>query len=71
MSTDITLDELMAWDKEDNVLVREVDPMTEEISFRCDEDPHNYTWWCPPDCGTGTKPTDRYICLKNNIEWSV
>lgn len=68
---DITLDELMEWDKKDNVLVREVDGITEEISFRCDEDPHNYEWWCPPTCGTCVPLSGRVTCWKNKIEWDV
>ena len=61
----------MEWDKEDNVLVREVNGVTEEIIFRCDEDPHNYEWWCPPDCGTCMPPSGKITCLKNKIEWDV
>ena len=61
----------MKWDKEDNVLVREYNQETDEFYFRYDEDPHNYEWWYPPTCGTGTQPDGKYICLKNKIEWDV
>lgn len=69
---EITLDELIEWDKKENhVLVKT--PTIDEINFVYlpDKDPHNYVWWCPPDCGTGTNPDDKSICLKNKIEWDV
>ena len=49
--TEYTIEQILEWDKWNNVLVREHEPKDDSFHFRTDKDPSFYSWTGFPDCG--------------------